>query len=35
VFSLGLMKPSIEAEYWWLMPIILTTWDAEMRRIMV
>jgi hypothetical protein len=29
------LKNNIVARYWWLMPIILATWEAEIVRIKV
>jgi hypothetical protein len=29
------LKMHFEAEHWWLMPVILTIWEAEIRRMVV
>jgi hypothetical protein len=29
------LKISFDAGCWWLLPIILATWEAELKRIMV
>jgi hypothetical protein len=30
-----LIKSDLEAGHWWLMPVIIATWEAEIRRIVV
>jgi hypothetical protein len=35
MYKKRLFRKKISAGHWWLMPVILTTWEAEIRRIKV